>query len=299
MQAIFIKETNITNFKEKCLLIIKRILNRINIIEENNNKILVLPITKKTKCNKKLIGRLEKRIVKFLEIEGTNCAVLSEELKKIDILKNKLYSQNINILAGRYLFKILSIKVIKYILELKNKKIESSEIYICINEINGINEKLIIDIAKRVKTLNIITNRINKFKKIEKYLYEEFGIALNISNNKKTSLLKSKIILNFDFPEEVLNQYRINTNSIIINFMEKIDIISKKFNGINVNNYKINISNNYKINGFKNEEVYESIIYNYNYKQVQKELEKDELKINSLIGNRGEISKQEFIRISY
>jgi len=81
---------------------------------------------------------------------------------------------------------------------------------------------LIIDIAKHVKTLNVITNHIDKCKEIENYLCNEFGILINISNNKKISLSNSQIILNFDFSEEVLNQYVISDKTVIINFEEKI-----------------------------------------------------------------------------
>ena len=294
MNTIFIKETDVISFKDRLLLIIKRIFNIIYISDDGNIKLYILPITKNIKYSRRLIKRITRKIVQYLEKDGTNRVVLSKQLNDFDIIKNNLYSQNIHILDGRYLFKILSIKILAYILELKNTKIENNEVYICINDINDINEKIIINIAKKVKTLNVITNKMNRLKKIEKYLYEELGIVLNISNNKKTSLLNSNIILNFDFTEEILNQYRINTKAIIINMGEKINILSKKFNGINIHYYKIDMPSKYKICGFTNEEVYESIIYNYNYYKLKEKLEKDKVKINSLIGNRDKISEQEF-----
>ena len=41
-----------------------------------------------------------------------------------------------------------------------------------------------------------------KFKKLENDLYEQNGVPIIISNNKKKSLSKSELIINFDFIEE-------------------------------------------------------------------------------------------------
>ena len=171
---------------------------------------------------------------------------------------------------------------------------EISENYI--NNYNNINERLIIELARRIKTLNIITDKIDNFKRIEKYLYREFGIILNISNNKKASLLKANIILNLDFTNEIINEYKIYNNAIIINILGNVIIKSKKFSGININYFNINIPDKYRINGFKNEEIYESIIYNLSYEKALEKLKQDNVKIKNLVGNRGIINKQEFLK---
>ena len=295
MYTVFIEETKVDSIKDKLSLIIKRVFNYINIIEKNNKKVLVLPITKKTKCSKKFTNRLTKKIIKYLEEDGISKVVLSENLKVIKTLENNLYSENINILNGRFLFKCLSKNIIEYILELKKEKIENSEICLLVNDFTNINKDIIIDISKIAKNVNIITNNKSKCNKLENFLYNEYGILLNSLNNKKTSLLKSRIILNLDFPEEILNKYRINTKAIIINTQEKIEIHSKKFNGISVNYFKINIPDKYKIEGFSYEETYESMIYNSRYSDVQEKIEKDKIEIKGLIGNRGIISKHEFL----
>ena len=85
-----------------------------------------------------------------------------------------------------------------------------------INDFTQINIDIIVEIAKSIKRLNIVTNHINKCQKIEEYLYNEFGIILNISNNKRRSLLKAEVIINFDFPEELINKYRIYDKAVII-----------------------------------------------------------------------------------
>lgn len=119
---------------------------------------------------------------------------------------------------------------------------------------------------------------------------------LNVSNNKKTSLLKSEVIINIDFPSELLNKYNIYNKAIIINILEKINIQSKKFNGVNVNYYRIFIPKKLKIERFSNELIYESYIYNEKkLDNVIKRFNKDKIKIKKLIGNNGVIRNSEII----
>lgn len=121
---------------------------------------------------------------------------------------------------------------------------------------------------------------------------------LNITNNKKKSLLKVEIIINIDFAEENINKYKIYDKAIIININDKINIQSKRFNGINVNYYKIEIPNEYKLEGFQDEIIYESLLYGKSFKNANKEILKDNIKINKLIGNNGIIKEHEFAQIT-
>ena len=291
---VYISEIQRENsLKKKLLQRVKYFFNIIDIKNKEEKNIFFLPIYDNKKTRKYKIKYLSKKIVK--NIKDEDYVVLSQSLQRISILKNILYSENINILNGRYLFKCLNINILYYILNAKNENIESQEISILINDFNAINKDIVIELAQKVKTLNIITNNIDKFIKIEKYLYSEYGIVLNILNNKKNGLLKAKIIINIDFPEELINQYRIYSKAVIINILNKIEIQSKKFNGVNINYFTIEMPEKYKIAGFKDEEVYESIIYNYNYKQVQERCKEDNIEIRNLIGNKGIILEQEFL----
>lgn len=163
-----------------------------------------------------------------------------------------------------------------------------------VNDFDGITTELIILIAKNIKRLNIITNHIQKCKKIEEYLYDEFGIMLNISNNKKVGLSKAEIIINIDFPEEIINKYRIYDKAIILNILGKISIKSKRFNGINASYYKINMPEEYKLDKFEYEIIYESLIYKYKHIDViSEQVTKDKIEIEGLIGNNGIIKEKE------
>ncbi len=174
------------------------------------------------------------------------------------------------------------------------KKWNFGEVSLLINDIDDFNKEIIIQIAKNIKRLNIVTNHIGRCKKIEEYLYKEFGIMLNISSNKRRSLLKSEIIINIDFPEEQINKYMIYDNAIILNIYDKINIKSKRFNGININYYKILIPDQYKLKGFQDEIAYESVIYTMNnYKEIYDMIIQDKITINCFIGNNSMITEKE------
>lgn len=105
--------------------------------------------------------------------------------------------------------------------------------------------------------------------------------------------MSSEVIINVDFPEELINKYRIYDNSIIININGRIDLKSKRFNGINVNDYRIKIPYKYKLKGFQDEIIYESLMYGKNYEIIKDKIEKDKIVINKLIGNNGMITEKE------
>ena len=85
-------------------------------------------------------------------------------------------------------------------------------------------------------------NLNKKFKRIEDQILEEDGLIITITNNKKKSLAKSEIILNIDFPKELLNKYNIYENAIIVNICGSIKIDKKRFNGLIINDYEISVN---------------------------------------------------------
>ena len=280
-KIIYIKEIEKTSGLKFILSKLKKYLN---IIKIEDDKVYYLPIFKENKLSEYRIKKLTKKISILLEKDVSNNIVLSEYLNKNQLLKNYLYSKNVNILNGKFLFKCLTYKIIEYIFKIKNSKMESGEVSLLINDFTEINKEIIISIAKDIKRLNIVTNNISKCKKIEEYLYEEFGIILNISNNKRRSLLKSEIIINLDFPEELINKYMLYYNATIVNMIGKINIYSKRFNGININDYTIVLPEEYKLENFQNEIVYESLIYKKSsYKEINEQIIKDKIEINFFI----------------
>ena len=288
MALFFIEESRENKFKFK--LKINNILNKIEEKIDGNRVFISLPI-KKNKMKEKKVKKLVKQMQKY----KIKTAILSENLYNIETLKNEIYSVNINILDGKYLFKLLIGEIIKYICKKTNTSVEKMEISFLTNDVNNINKEIIISLAEKVKTLNIITNHIEEFRNIEDYLYNEKGIIIKISNNYKTALQKTNIIINMDFPEDTINKYSIPIKCIIVNINGGIKIKTKKFNGININSYNIIIPPKYKIEGYNDKFVYESNLLGKEYKIARKQILEDKIKIKNLIGEKGIISNREFL----
>ena len=244
---------------------------------------------------KKTVKRVMEKLSKYLYENSVKNVILEEKLMQNEEAKNVLYSYNINILDGTRLSKFLIYNVIQKIYKYKKSRIEAGEITILTNENNDITIENIMLIARNTKRLNIITSNTKKFKKIVDYLYHELGILIKLSNNIKTNLNSSDIIVNMDFPEEMLNKLDIPDNAIIINVPKNTNITSKKFSGINIKGWEIEIPEKYKINGFADYIIYEGKLYHKTAIKAFEQIEKDKIKIKNLIGINGIINKKEFI----
>jgi hypothetical protein len=182
---------------------------KIKFVKANLEKnVIILPDVSKDK-------KLKKTLSKMINDNNIKTVVLSKNLNDNEKLKIFLNSYNIDILDGRYLFRFMIFDVVNFILEKKSKKLQDIELSLMLNELDDINIKTIFKFAKNVKRLNIVTNHIELFKKIEQRLSEE-GIMVMISNNKRKSLLKSDVVINVDFVEENLREYKLNNNCAII-----------------------------------------------------------------------------------
>lgn len=240
------------------------------------------------------------KVCKILYNNNIGSVVLSKNLKLNKSIINIIESEGIDILDGRYIFKDLIFKITKYICKIKNENISKCELTLLTNNLNNDIVNNIMYLAGNVKVVNIVTNNIKEYKNLEEKIYEKFGILIRITNNKRKSLASSKLIFNLDFPEEILNEYYIYDRAIIINIHKKIKILSKKFNGININYYNIELSNKYKeyfkkyniYNNFSNNELLESILYNGKdfYNRIDF-LEDNNVIILNLIGENGIINE--------
>lgn len=124
MKIGYIRETEEShNTLEKLKLFLKKFFNIIDVKADNGKIIYYLPISKKTKLNTYRIKKILKKLVIILEKEGIYNIAVSKYLNQ-DEFKLYLYSQNINILNGRYLFKCLSYDFLKYIFDKKQKQME-------------------------------------------------------------------------------------------------------------------------------------------------------------------------------
>lgn len=220
-----------------------RLLKKVTL---KNNKIFINKNLEKASLKSKI--KIVKKIKNILENKKVRQLCIEKNLKNDIQFINLLYSNNINICTPKWIFKQKTDEIISQIL--KDKKREETEISICVNEVDSQIEKYIYKFAKEFKTINIITNHIGKFKKIEQKLYEENGILINLTNNRRKSLLKSKLILNIDFPKELINEFAIYDNSTIINWDDNLKIRKKRFNGKIIEEINLDLAENSEVAEF-------------------------------------------------
>lgn len=245
------------------------------------------------------------KLSKYIKLNCITRVVLSEILMDKEDFIKWLKSEGVEVCDGRWLLKNMAMNIVKYINILKKESINYQEISILSNDVDRTIKQIILDLAKEVRILNVVTNYENKFSRIEKELYTEKGIILNINNNYSKSLSRSDIILNFDFCEDELNKYNLNSKACIINFKENVKMINTKiFEGINVNSFDITIPRKYikecmYFKDFNNTILYESLIYKITSPEnIKREIKEDNVSIAFLKGINGIIRKNEYLKLS-
>lgn len=306
MNIVFIHEDNSEekSLKDKIKKLYFKWIKKIEIKEIINdsykniaiNKIIIcIPKYKFNKINKTFM----KKLLFCLNQNGVKNIVLSKSLEEKKMFKNELYSHNYNILDGRLLIKTSTIEILEYIMNSSQSNLKQEEISIMVNDNSNINIEIISNITNIAKRVNLITNNISRFKKLENKLYEENGIMLSIGNNRKKGLAKSKYIINIDFPEELLNKYKIYKNAILVNLENICKINSKSFSGITINDIEIKYNKTDDeeklLKEFDKKEIYETkIIALDTYREINNVKRKDNFKVVNTIGNNGVIHQDEY-----
>lgn len=265
---------------------------KFNVVKIMDNTIIV-PISENTK--NKQVEKIAQKTKKILErCSNSKKIVLSKNMQEKQMYINYLNTYGLEIQNGRWLFEILLPEITEYII--KKVKLEKNKvkISILINDLTDIELENIKILARKYKTINIVTNHIEKFKKLEKELGKE-GIIITITNNKKKSLSKFQIILNIDFPKELINKFIINDESIIVNVKGRIKINKKRFNGLNINDYEIDYRDDKKDNKALNnkyylKDLYEAKLYRkQRISEIREIIKLDKLTIKYLVLNNSQI----------
>ena len=189
-------EEKIENQNTKFKFIRKKIYNLkskfVKLREEKIDNITLITIPN---IENKTLNRLSK----YIKVKCINKVCLCNSLLKNDVFMEFIKNENVKILDGKWLFKHLINSCAEYICTSKKEDLAYQEITILSKEINEIIVDAIRSLAPKIRILNVITNDENRFRKVERELYEQKGIVLNMNNNYKKSLLKSDIIFNHSF----------------------------------------------------------------------------------------------------
>ena len=259
---------------------LERILTKIKI--ENNR--IIIPIEKE--LSEKKQEKLAHKTIKLLNKSSSKKIVVSKKIGQYEKYMNILKAKYINV-EGKWLYKMLVPEIIEYILKKENLKKEETSLHILVNDATDVAVQNILEFAKEYKTITIITNHIDKFKKIEEKIFEESGINISIMNNKKKSLSRAKIIINFDFPKELINQYTINEKATILNLPGKLKINKKRYEGKIIQGYEIKSKEdsnyNQELDKFYPKSIYESkFYYEQPYQYIREKIKNDKIEIKEL-----------------
>ena len=245
-------------------------------------------INEKSKITNRKIRKIAKKVDKINNKEEVAVAIC-DGLAQNEELIDELKSYKITVLNGKWLFKFLLYEALLYEVEFRNLQMEMASVSILINKADDTIVSQISEIAKNIKSLKIVTDNINCFLPLEEVLYCDFGIAVQVTNNKEKAISSEEIIINFDFNKEQLEKYKLPKDGTIINIKNPIEIISHKFKGTIINDYRIKynedvISKVESKKSFDDKVLYESLIYRRDtYTNIKKQLNNDGVKIIDLI----------------
>lgn len=239
------------------------IKNRRIIINKNMNKINI-------KQKMKIVNEIRKVLYEY----KSKKVVLAEKLKDNKEFINLLVTNNIDIIDGKWLFKMILPEIVDDVVKKNNIRKENLELVFTVNEKSRIVEEYIEMFSSEFKRIGVVTNHLSQFRKLEEKLYNNSGIIITVSNNKRKSLLNADIIINIDYPKETLNKFTLNDNAIIINIEGDMKILKKRFCGKLINDYEIDVKkdlkfevwvnkNNIDIKKFNTKDLYEGYSYIY------------------------------------
>lgn len=224
--------------------------------------------------------------------------LLSQYLSSITEVNEFFASCKLVLITGEGIANYLLPEVLQYIAKMLGEEIQKQEVTVLVEKKTIEIEKMILELATKVKRIQIVTPNLSQFNRLENELETKFGIACTISNNKRKSLAKSKIIININASETYVNQFNLNPYAIVIDMNQKIKIYTKTFCGIHIYDYQMKVDNvNLAENLFETKKQYEAKLLGNSYEIIRNQVEKENVRITNLVGQKGLICREEFKRV--
>ena len=288
----YIKKENIGN----------RLFHRIEIRNFDNNYVIAIPDKYRKREKQKLVKYIQK-----LKIDAIVFSKDFEEEFKLEIC-NMLSKTNVQILIGKKLMEFMEYEIVKYVLDKQNTNSKQEDVYIIFKKTDKLNLDFLKKFIENFRMVNVVTNDIEKLKRIQDNLLDDEGTLISVSNNKKKALKRAKYIVNINLNKEELNKYTVNRDAIIINIQENVKYDKTSFDGININYFDIQCPDEFVEifeqigENFDIVQMYESMIFRDNMHKTQldnvyKRISEDGIQITGLIGNNGKITDEELQKI--
>lgn len=225
---------------------------------------------------------LENRVEKKLKSIGKeDNLVLSEKLISTIEKSNKFYINKylLSKKKNKSIYRKEIGNVIEKVMSIKQENTNENNLFVLLKEIDDFLRPGLVQAAYTYKSLNIVTNNIRNFARLEEEIYNTLEIPIVVTNNKKKALLNARYILNVDYSQEDIAECNINRNATIFNISNNNICKIKGFCGTIINNIVVKdvSSKNYIERRFE---------YIIKPKVVKYEIVK-------FIGNNGDISQKE------
>ncbi len=285
-----------TSFIEKILILIRKIIVKVYIERINNEVIFLIP--KYKYYNSFMQKRIANQIKKYILQNQIVNIVIENGVSNNFIKELHILDDNIRILNGKHIMKNLILEMFEYIFNITGTNSNLENVYIFVNDYTKNNITIIQMLVQKFKTVNIITENLRYFRKLEESFYND-GILITVSNNKRKSAKNAKFIVNIDFEKDAIEQYIINMDSIIINLTNENVFFEKMFRGILINNIVIKFNQDFTdfVNEFYGKvnlcEFLESYFLEYNVDIIREVFSQYGGGITKLLGVRGIISIEE------
>lgn len=283
--------------------LIGKFFRKIEVRSFNDNYIIAVDNKNDIKIKKRLIKAIKKlkieAIVFSKSLEGEFEVQIRDILNSND--KNNI---GIKIINGKKLMEYMQYEILEYIIKKRKEDIKLEDVYIVFKKDSKLDLNFLKKFIENFRMTNIVTNEVDRLKNVQDNLLENDNILISVSNNKRKALKRAKYILNVNLDKVELEKYRINRNATIINIKENVRYDNVSFDGININNFNIELSDEYVerfevLNEkFENTKLYESVLINENYTnknigKIYDRINNDEIKVKELIGNNGIIEDKE------
>lgn len=280
---------------EIIIKLIRKIIIKVRIEKVFDDIIILVPRYKKYNyIFSKVISYQIKRYIKKLNITEL---IFEDDL---EILKSIF--ETYSFIDEKILMRNCVVKIFNHIFNINKQNINMENVYILVNVYNKQNIYLIDQLVEIFKTVNIITENISKYRRLEERYFSQ-GVLITVSNNKRKSLKNCRYIINIDFDKKRILRYNIKPNSIIVNLSKENLIIEKGFDGIIINSFEVDIN--------KDKEIFIKEFYGCINKNIflenilKRNIDKLDFfniinqeyytRINALIGVRGIIQNNEFL----
>ncbi len=280
--------------RERCIRFLSKSFIIARCEQVRNGEIILIP---KYKCYNEFIkNRLLNQMNSYISESDFSNIIFEDNLS---FFEKKMDKENF--LNGKSLMKKLITQILDYIFSVSEKNMSLENIYLFVNNYNKTNISIIENLIPKFKTVNIITENLKYYRKLENYLFNK-GILITVSNNKKKSARNAKYILNIDFTKGSFEKYVIDMNSILINLTNTDGVFKNKYEGVVVNDFEISINHDImdfvtETYGMINTKLYiESCLIESeeNYRTIEDFLTGYNIKITKLIGLRGILEDREF-----